>query len=203
MNKKEVVLPFGKTIYQSKAGHGITTDTAFLVEKVLNYSNENTVKVLELGSGNGIIAIMLAWYRQNWKIKGIEIQKSLVELSNENKNKLNLSNITFEEANLNGFKDNISYDIIVSNPPYFPVNQGKISPVKERAIARHEVFTDMKNILLCINENLSDNGSAFLLYPYQRETDLEKEIKNIDRITIAKKFISNRTKSVVFQIIRG
>ena len=199
MNEKEVLLPFGRTIYQSEFGQGITTDTSNLVSEILkNHSNENKLRVLELGSGNGIISIMLAENRKNWFVIGIEIQNRLVNLANANKKKLNLSNVQFLEADLNRFVSLEKFDLIVSNPPYYPLTGGRISPVLERAISRHEIKTNMKKILECININLAEKGYAYIIYPQNREKDFMQKIKNIDLKPIEKKIISRSSKLMLF-----
>ena len=199
MNEKEVLLPFGRTIYQSEFGQGITTDTSNLVSEILkNHSNENKLRVLELGSGNGIISIMLAENRKNWFVIGIEIQDRLVNLANANKKKLNLSNVQFLEADLNRFVSLEKFDLIVSNPPYYPLTGGRISPVLERAISRHEIKTNMKKILECININLAEKGYAYIIYPQNREKDFMQKIKNIDLKPIEKKIISRSSKLMLF-----
>ncbi len=199
MNEKEVLLPFGRTIYQSEFGQGITTDTSNLVSEILkNHSNENKLRVLELGSGNGIISIMLAENRKNWFVIGIEIQSRLVNLANANKKKLNLSNVQFLEADLNRFVSLEKFDLIVSNPPYYPLTGGRISPVLERAISRHEIKTNMKKILECININLAEKGYAYIIYPQNREKDFMQKIKNIDLKPIEKKIISRSSKLMLF-----
>ena len=203
MNKKEVILPFGKIIYQSEYGQGITSDTAFIVEEILNLHKESDIKLLELGSGNGIISLMIGWHRKYWNIIGIEIQKHLVELAKSNAELLQMQNVTFVQKDLNRFAGNEKFDIIVSNPPFYQKNQGRISPNKERAISRHEIKTDMKSILLCIDRNLTDKGDAYLIYPELRLNEFEKEIKNIDLKTISKKIISQVSKNILLHIKRG
>ena len=83
MNKIAVELPFGKTIYQYKQGQSVSTDTELIVNAILSEIHNQTpkIKVLELGSGNGIISIMLSHYRPNWEVTGLEIQSHLVTLA--------------------------------------------------------------------------------------------------------------------------
>jgi len=184
---KSVFLPFGKTIYQTDQGQSITTDTGFVVKTVLARVAESKVSVLEIGSGNGIISIMLAHYRPRWSITGIEIQPELVELSRSNAELAEVKT-KISEADLKSFTSDFHYDLIVSNPPYNPMNEGKISPNPERAISRHEIACNMNDVLKCIKRNLKKNGQAFLLYPASRMAECEKSVKKVD-LNIGRKFI--------------
>lgn len=202
MNAKKVLLPFGKTIYQTEIGHGVTGDTATLVDTVINSHSKKNINLLELGSGNGIISIMLAHYRPLWKIIGLEIQKSLFELSEKNKKELDMQNISFMNTDFNDYKNEDKFDIIVSNPPYYSKNQGKISPIKERAIARHEIKTNIKKVLFTIAYNIAKQGDAYIIYPQIREKDMIRELKNIDLICYEKKIIFEikNTKIILFHL---
>ena len=203
MNVKEVLLPFGKKIYQSEKGHGITHDTANLVEIILkNHFNEEK-NVLDLGSGNGIIAIMLAWNRNKWSVLGIEIQKNLFELANLNKKRLNLANVNFLNEDLNEFESDKKFDLIVINPPFFPKSSGKISPIEERAVSRQEIKTNMEKILVSISRNLAKTGIAYIIYPTKRLEEFSDKIKKIDLIALEKKIILQSSKTVILKLKKG
>ncbi|MCF7793988.1 MAG: methyltransferase [Candidatus Cloacimonetes bacterium] len=184
---KPVLLPFHKTIFQTDHGQAITSDTAFVVETILKRNFAKELKVLELGSGNGIISIMLAHYRPNWQITGIEIQQELVELSRSNA-ELSEVKTTFLQADLKEFQTSEKFDLIISNPPYFAKKEGRISPIKERAISRHEICCTMNDVFCCLKRNLKINGKAFLIYPTLRWKECEKNAKIVDLI-IADKII--------------
>ena len=201
---KKVELPFGTKIFQLEEGQSITSDTAELVEIIKANKPQNNLNVLELGSGNGIISIMLAHYFPNWKIIGIEIQNELVELSKKNA-KISKQNIHFLQADLKKYCAQQKYDLIVSNPPYYPQKMGKISPNKIRAISRHEILCNMNEIFSNINLNLKKYGKAYLIYPCFRMVDIEKNLKKVD-LNIAKKLIINQNKKgekIIMELVRA
>jgi len=199
-----VKLPFGKTIYQTNNGHSITSDSAFLVETISNQITQKSINLLELGSGNGIISIMLSHYHPKWKILGIDIQKYLVELSRDNA-KLSGTSPTFTEADLRVFTSSQKYGLIFSNPPYFPKNKGRISPIVERAISRHEITCNMLDIMECIKRNLKKDGSAFILYPQNRRQDLDNFAKKVD-LKAKKKFVldsEKKKKKIIVELVHA
>ncbi len=199
-----VQLPFGKTIFQTKDGHSITSDSAFLVETISDQISRHNINLLELGSGNGIISIMLSYYHPKWKILGIEIQKHLVELSRNNA-KLSETSPTFTKADLREFTSSQKYDLIISNPPYFPKDMGRTSPIQERAISRHEITCNMMDILECVKRNLKNSGNAFILYPQNRWEDIDNFAKKVDLKT-RKKFVldsEENKKKVIVELVHA
>ena len=199
-----VQLPFGKTIFQTKEGHSITSDSAFLVETISDQISRHNTNLLELGSGNGIISIMLSHYHPKWKIIGIEIQKHLVELSRDNA-KLSETSPTFTEADLREFTSSKKFDLIISNPPYFPKNMGRISPIQERAFSRHEITCNMMDILECVKRNLKNSGNAFILYPQNRWDDIDNFAKKVDLKT-RKKFVldsEENKKKIIMELVHA
>ena len=199
-----VKLPFGKTIFQTKNGHSITSDTTFLVETISRQISQHDINLLELGSGNGIISIMLSHCYPEWKILGIEIQKHLIELSQYNA-KLSETLSTFVEADLREFTSSQKYDLIISNPPYFPKDKGRISPIQERAISRHEITCNMLDIMECVKRNLKKGGSAFILYPQNRGQDLDNFAKKVD-LKAMKKFVldsEENKKKVIVELVHA
>ncbi|MCF7920732.1 MAG: methyltransferase [Candidatus Cloacimonetes bacterium] len=176
---KPVTLPFGKTVYQSNSGQGISTESGELVKKILDLECKEQLRVLELGSGSGIISLMIKHYKVDWDIIGIEIQKHLVEISRRN-SILAEETIVFQEEDLRRFTDVKGFDLIITNPPYFKVSESRISPNRERAISRHELFCELKDILEAFNRNLNDRGRAYFLYPEYREDELKKSAAGLN-----------------------
>lgn len=192
---KIVELPFGKTIYQTGQGQGISSDTQFLIDTVLN-EEPSYKRILELGSGNGIISIMLKHYRPLWEIKAIEIQSYLAELSKKNAEKAEVE-IEFSNKDLRSFRSSETFDIIISNPPYIPINAGRISPNRERAISRQEIKCTMNDIVKALSKLLAPEGCAYLMYPQNRMDELIRLTKKVD-LKVVSRFISKTNTKGVF-----
>lgn len=168
--------------YQSKNSQSVSSDSQILYETVSSYirnvSPNHNLKILDIGSGNGILLLMLAKEFHSYHYYGIEIIDYLNKIAIQNFNSLQKSldtslNYSFICDNYNNKTLMINkFDIIVSNPPYFPKYSGKISSSYEKAIARFEIEADLKDLINCITNNLHKNGKAFLLYPFTRYEEL-------------------------------
>lgn len=178
MTIKSVELPYNNyKILQDSSGNAITSDTEFLVYKVLENNTHNNADVLEIGSGNGVISIMLALHRQNWRLTGVEVQVPLYHLAIRNMNSTKV-NIDFKLADIRNyslFLKNKKFDIIVSNPPYYKVGTVRPSPNIVKNISRTEFLCSMDDIFSCINYNLQKKGLAFVLYPIDRTDEIIKK----------------------------
>ena len=99
-------------------------ETEQLVESCLSLMKEtSSYKLLELGTGSGIISIALAKEHPNLEITAVDISSKALKLANENALSHNISNIVFKQSNC---FDNITeqkFDFIISNPPYVDKTQ--------------------------------------------------------------------------------
>jgi tRNA1(Val) A37 N6-methylase TrmN6 len=199
---KPVLLPFGKTIYQTDQGQAVSSDNVYLTELILQNENEQPINAMDLGCGNGILTLMLAHYRPDWKVSGIEIQPHLVDLARKNAQMIQAVNVAIYQHDLRLWDNQEKYDLIFSNPPYYQRNSGRISPVSEKAISRHEILCTMSDILNFIKKYLRNTGRAYLIYPLERESDMQKFSKKVDLI-IDREFFFNKTKKelMIFSLI--
>jgi tRNA1(Val) A37 N6-methylase TrmN6 len=170
---RAVTLPQGKVpVYQSAVSQGISSDAAELVRRILSDQDERPRRVLELGCGTGIMALMLAGFRPDWKITGVDIQPELIEIARLNA--LNIGvDIAFDVADFT--RDDFpgtEYDLILGNPPYYPVQMGRVSPIPEKAAARHELYCTLPSVVDCLSRGLAPDGNGYLMYPCFREVEL-------------------------------
>lgn len=111
-------------------------DTEILVEKIINLVNnsdfkDRTLKILDIGTGSGAIAVSLAYYVKNSFVTAIDVSETAISTAEINIKKHNLKNIRTVKADI--FEDMFSdekFDIVVSNPPYIRRDIIKDLPVE-------------------------------------------------------------------------
>lgn len=133
-----------------------------------------TKNILDVGTGTGLIALMLA-QRSNAQITAIEIEKNAALAAKENiaaspwKNRLEAVNISFQEY---ATKQSQKFDLIVSNPPFFS-NASKAAS-NERTLARHNDTLTFVELISYSAFLLHEAGSLSLVIPAEAIEELNK-----------------------------
>jgi tRNA1(Val) A37 N6-methylase TrmN6 len=183
MNRTRVRLPFSDIeIEQLEGGQPVTEAADFLQKTIIENTATDRVNGLELGSGNGVISFMLALQKPNWTLTGIELQPELAELSISNNARLGLR-CSFRQSDLREYKSGLDYrgyGLVYTNPPWVRSGSGKVSPDPQRAVSRQEVSCTLKDILACVDWCLNDSGTAWLIYPLERQAELAREMNGTD-----------------------
>ncbi|MDP3114979.1 MAG: methyltransferase [Candidatus Cloacimonadaceae bacterium] len=168
-----VDLPFaGKYLDQDKDAQAVSSVAAALQSAVIQGCDESPRRVLEFGSGCGIVSIMLALQRPLWQITGIEIQTPLHKLALQNAARCEVS-VSLINSDIRTFTADEKADLIVSNPPWQKSGSGILSPFDSKNISRFEIRCTMEELLESVKRNLHPSGSAYLIYPRDREKDLQ------------------------------
>ena len=147
---------------------------------------EDCKSILEVGSGCGVISLMLA-QKTTAKITGIDIDENSVKESQINaENAPWKSNVQFLHENVQHFAQNTTYkfDVIVSNPPFFE-NSLK-SPKPNNTIAKHNDNLSFDELLCAVDILLSENGRLGLILPVEASEKLEKSA-NLKQLYVTKK----------------
>lgn len=97
-------------------------DTETLVDYVVQKFTKQKLKVLDMGTGSGAIAIALASEKPGWEITATDVSPAALEVARQNATNSNTPNISFIESNWFSNLDHQHFDLIVSNPPYIPQN---------------------------------------------------------------------------------
>ena len=155
------------TVHQDKCAMKVGTD-GVLIGAWANC--ENIESVLDIGTGTGLIALMIA-QRSNAQIDAIEIDEIACEQARENVIKSPWeTQINIIHKSLQNFlKSTISkYDLIVSNPPYF--QNSLYAPDEKRTDARHNSNLEFEDIIQAALELLKDTGTLSIILPYLEGT---------------------------------
>ena len=163
-----------------------TKEFCFGVDSVLLSDFAKHIKkearVLDLGTGTGIIGILLCKKTKLKEIIGIEIQKKMCDMANRTillnslEDKFKIKNINIknvdEHLGMEGF------DVIVSNPPYKKKNTGLQNERQSIYIARHEVECDLEDIARVSYSLLKDKGEMYIVHRPERLVDIFSCFRN-------------------------
>jgi tRNA1(Val) A37 N6-methylase TrmN6 len=137
---------------------------------------DTTTSVLDLGTGCGIIMLLLAHRHPNLQLSGLELQEELLEHAVFNCRANNLQGRTrLIHGNLREVRTIFSpesFDHVVVNPPYQPLGSGRINPQRQIAEARHEINSCLAEVVDAAAFVLRNKGFASVVYPATRTTEL-------------------------------
>lgn len=125
-------------------------------------------KVLDIGTGTGIIPILLTAKTEGSYFTGLEIQKESAEMANRSVVMNDLTEkISIVEGDINNAKELLSYcsfDVITSNPPYMILQNGIQNPEEPKSIARHEIKCTFEDIARESSKLLKMGGRFYLIH---------------------------------------
>lgn len=164
-------------LIESDIGKAFNLDTILLSDFVR--IPKGTKTILDFGTGNGAVMLYLS-QRFNGQITGIEIQQKRYELALHNIALNDLtSRVTAKHLDLKTYRHETHADIIVSNPPYFKVNnQTKQSLDMDMQIAKHEIHLDLETLIQTVSKNIKHGGLFFMVHKADR---LEEIISSLNR----------------------
>jgi tRNA1Val (adenine37-N6)-methyltransferase len=122
-------------------------------------------KVLDIGTGCGIIPLLMVFREPTLKATGIEIQDTENAEKNVSKNKMEIKIVHDDFLDWAQQVELGQFDLIVSNPPYRKINSGKTNPDPGKAIARHEQKINLSSMLDKAQPILKKGGHITLAYP--------------------------------------
>ena len=151
---------------QPATGYRFGLDPLILAAHVLHARAK--APVLDIGTGNGVIALLLARCGVG-PITGVEIQDELYgyAVTNVRENGLD-DRVRMVKADFTDYKGMFeprAFHTIVCNPPFYPKGSGRTNPSGTKAIARHEIALNLSVIMQGIRYLLTHNGTAFMVYP--------------------------------------
>ncbi len=161
-------------ILQKKDGFCFGMDSV-LIANFAKISRKNAI-VADLGTGTGIISILVAGKQNPEKVYAVEIQEELVDMAkrsvkyNDLENKIDVINADIVGISRGNF--NKKFDYVISNPPYKKLNTGLINDNQKKLIARHEVKCTLKDVVNEASKLLKDNGVFYMVHRPDRLCDI-------------------------------
>lgn len=133
-------------------------------------------KIIDLGTGTGILPILLSGKTESTKIVGIEIQEKMAEMATRSVKLNNLENrikiINEDIKKLNNIFEKETFDAVVTNPPYKENNTGLKNEYEGKIIARHEIKCNLEDIILASKNLLKDRGTLYMVHRPERIVDI-------------------------------
>lgn len=200
-----------------RCGYKIIQDTqkfCFGIDAVLLSSfakvNEGE-KVVDLGTGNGILPILLSAKTKGEHFTGIEIQDEIAMMA---KRSVSLNNLDERISIINGDIKNVkeffnpeSMNVVVSNPPYMIADHGIINPDSPKALARHEIKCDFADIVRASKYLLKNSGRLYLVHRPFRLVEIFKALSDNQlepkRMQLVHPYIDHEPNMVLIEAIKG
>ena len=169
----------GLKIIQKEGGFCFGIDAVLLSDFAKEIRNNS--QVLDLGTGTGILSILLTAKTNLKKIYGIEIQEEVANMAkrsvelNQLQEKVEIINKNIKDLK-NIFEKN-SMDAIVTNPPYKKLDTGKTNEKENKYIARHEVTASLEDFIKISFDLLKDKGSFYMIHRPERLAEIIYTLK--------------------------
>lgn len=139
-------------------------------------------KIIDFGTGTGILPILLSAKTQNTKIVGVEIQKPVAKMANKS---IMLNNL---QERIEIVCQNIkelpklykagTFDAVVTNPPYKKKGTGAINETETKIISRHEITATLEDFISTAKYLLKDQGAMYMVHRPERLVDILSLLRN-------------------------
>jgi tRNA1(Val) A37 N6-methylase TrmN6 len=167
--------------------------------------------VLDLGTGTGIIPILLEAKTKGKHFAGLEIQEESADMARRS-------------VTINGLEDKVdivvgdikeassvfglaSFDVITSNPPYMNHNHGLVNPAEAKAIARHEILCSLEDVVRETSKVLKPNGRFYLVHrPFRLAEIINLLIQyklEPKRMKLVYPYVDKEPNMVLLECIKG
>jgi tRNA1Val (adenine37-N6)-methyltransferase len=160
-------------IVQKKTGYRFSLDALLLAHFAGLREGDN---LIDLGTGSGIIALILAGRYPCGRVLGIEIQEQLVVMAKrsavmnglDRRVEIRQGDVRHPET----FCAPLSFDAAVFNPPYRRLRSGRMNPDPEKTTARHEIMGTAAAFLSAARHAIREGGRVYTIYPATRMVEM-------------------------------
>ncbi len=164
----------GLIIIQKKNSFRFGIDAVLLSDFVETTDNQKSI--IDLGTGNGIIPILLSGKTKIKNIVGLEIQEDIASLAKRNVELNNLTDrIKIICGDIKCLPEELkkkTFDIVVTNPPYIKTGCGLLNNLDNKTISRHEVMCTLDDIVRTASKLLSFGGQFIMIHRPNRLVDI-------------------------------
>ncbi|OGL46684.1 MAG: hypothetical protein A2161_21935 [Candidatus Schekmanbacteria bacterium RBG_13_48_7] len=166
-----------KTVVQERKRFNTTIDSILLAGFAKNFAKGFT---LDLGTGNGVLPLLLSDSGKISKVVGIDLNLDTLKVAKNNIETLALKDrITFLGSDIREvprlFRPN-SFETVVVNPPYRKMNTGNISPYFDRAQSCHELVCKLDDVIKAAAHVLKNKGRFIIVFLPERLPELMQKL---------------------------
>lgn len=168
-------------------------------------------KVLDLGTGNGVIPILLKARTKGGHFTGLEIQDINVDMAersvcyNHLEDFIDIVKGDIKEAS--SIFGGASFDVVTTNPPYMNENHGLQNPENHKAIARHEILCTLEDVVREGAKVLKPGGRFFMVHRPQRMVEIFEVMRKYGlepkRIRLVHPYANKPANMVLIEGVRG
>ena len=168
-------------------------------------------RILDLGTGTGIIPILLAARTEDTHITGMEIQEVSAEMANSsvqwNKLEDRIEIIQGDIKEAAELFPAASFDVVTSNPPYMTERHGLENEYEPRNIARHEILCNLEDVVKAAAYAVKTGGSFFLIHKPFRLAEIFSVLTAYGlepkRMRLIHPYIDKKPNTVMIEAVRG
>ena len=168
-------------------------------------------KVLDMGTGTGIIPLLLSAKTEGEHFTALEIQKEIAEMAarsvsmNHLEEKIEIVNGDIKEASR--IFGAASFDVVTTNPPYMNDSHGLKNPTEVKAISRHEVLCTLEDVVREGAKVLKPGGRMYMVHRPHRLIEIITTMKQYKlepkRMSLVHPFKDKEANMVLIEAVRG
>jgi len=185
-------------VQQDKCAMKVCTDACLFGSQLP--VDASVKKVLDIGTGTGLLSLMYAQLNSNATIDAVELDVAAAEQAIENVQASPWSNrITVYQTSIQEYKPQHQYDLIISNPPFF--ENDLQSDDTQRNLALHSTALTLEELFKISQQLLNADGQFCLLLPYHRTAAAIKLGEENGMHCIQQTTVHQTTKHAAFRSI--
>lgn len=169
----------GLKIIQNKDGFCFGIDSILLSDFAKEIKKGS--KVIDLGTGTGILGIMLCAKTELSKIIGVEIQAEVADMAKRSIKLNNLQDkVEIINENIKNLEDKLEmgiFDAVVTNPPYKKIGTGIINENEKKLISRHEITANLEDFIKISVTLLKEKGNLYMVHRPDRLVDIIENLR--------------------------
>ncbi len=181
----------------------VTTDACLFGGWVANEIKKSgePKRILDIGTGTGLLSLMLAQVTKSCQIDAIEVNDLAFEQANANFNNSSwTSRLNIYHSKLQQFHSNHKYDLIICNPPFF--NNSTKGKKAAKNLALHNESLPVHDLTAAVRNLLSVNGTCYVLYPEREMNVFTAEAEKSGLYPSHYAYVKNEKDQPIFRVMR-